>query len=116
MAYEGYRPFLGKRVSPELEALIQKLTKTFGPELRISPMEPEDSLTSTDGIIIEWFGRRPQDLFRRLGLEQNEIFGLVPWNWQILCQWGPTQVRGVQILCLDTPKKRLDYYSGFWYL
>lgn len=116
MANQVYRPFLGKQVSPELEALIQKLNKMFGAELRVSPVKPEDGIESTDGIIVEWFGRRPQDLFRRLELEQNEIFGLVPWNWQILCQWGPTLERDVQIRCLDTPKKRLDYVSGFWYL
>lgn len=115
MAYEGYRPVPGKPVSPELEALIQKLNKKFGAELRISPVEPEDGLESTDGIIIEWFGHRPQDLFRRLELEQNEIFGLAPWKWQILCSWGPTLEHGVRILCLDTPKKRLDYLCGFWY-
>jgi hypothetical protein len=115
MANQVYRPFLGKRVSPELEALIQKLNKMFGEELRISPVKPEDGIEPTDGIIIEWFGRVPKVLFRRLELEQNEIFGANQWNWQILCQWGPTQERGVQILCLDTPKKRLDCLWGFWY-
>jgi len=115
MAYQFYRPFPGKPVSPELEALIQKLNKMFGAELRVSPVKPEDGIESTDGIIVEWLGRRPHDLFRRLMGEQDKIFGPEPWKWQLLCQWGPTLERGIQILCLDTPKKRLDYLWGFWY-
>jgi hypothetical protein len=109
------RSFLGRRMSPELEALIQTLDKMFGAELRISPVPPDDGIEPTDGIIIEWFGRVPKVLFRRLELEQDKIFGPEPWKWQLLCQWGPTLERGVQILCLDTPKKRLDYLWGFWY-
>jgi hypothetical protein len=109
MAYEGYRPIPGKPLAPELEALIQKLKKTFGPELRIA------SDGSENGIIIDWFGRAPQALFRQLELEQTKIFGPDLWKWQILCSWGPTPERGVQILCLNTPKERLDHLPGFWY-
>jgi hypothetical protein len=86
----------------------------FGPELHISPVKPEDGIEPTDGIVIEWLGRRPQDIFRRLKLEQNEIFGADLSKWQILCPSGSTPERGVQIFCLDTPKKRLDCWWGFW--
>ena len=120
MAYQFYRPFPGKPVSPELEALIQTLNKMFGAELRVSPLEPEDvieldGIEPTDGIIIEWLGRRPHDLFRRLKEEEGKIFGADLWKWQIFGPWGPSQNRGVQILCLDTPTKRLKYPFGFWY-
>ncbi len=122
MAYEGYRPFRGKQVAPELEALIQTLNKKFGADLRVSPVKPEDGLEPTDGlkptdgIIIEWFGRAPQALFQELQREKVKIFGPDLWKWQILCPWGPTLKREVQILCLDTPKKRLDNIEpGFWY-
>ena len=116
MAYQFYRPFPGKPVSPELEALIHTLNKMFGSELRISPLKSEGGPGSTDGIIIEWFGRGPHGLFQRLMDEKDKIFGADLWKWQILCSWGPTLERGVQILCLDTPKKRLDHLEpGFWY-
>ena len=116
MAYPFYRPFPGRPVSPELEALIQTLNKMFGAELRVSPVEPEDGIESTDGISIEWVGRRPHDLFRRLMDEKDKIFGLDLWKWKIFGPWGPSQDRGVQILYLDTPKKRLDHLEpGFWY-
>ena len=115
MVSEFCRAFLGRQVSPELEEVIQTLKKKFGTELGISPVKPGDGIEPTDGIIVEWFGRAPLALFRELQDEQVEIFGPYLWNWQILCQWGPTLERGVQILCLDTPKKRLDYLCGFWY-
>ena len=120
MAYEGYQLFRGKPLSPELEALIQTLNKKFGVELRVSPAKPEASLEPTDsnidGIVIEWFGRAPQVLFQELQREQVKIFGPDLQKWQILCPWGPGLERGVQILCLDTPKKHLDNIEpGFWY-
>ncbi len=116
MANQLYRPFLGKPLSSDLEALLQKLHNMFGAELRVSLLKPEDGIASTDGIIVEWIGRRPHDLFRRLMEEKEKIFGIALWKWQIFGPWGPSLDRGVQILCLDTPKKRLDHIEpGFWY-
>lgn len=123
MAYGGNQQFRGKLMSPELEALIQTLNEMFGMELRVSPLTPEKPEASPeptnsiiDGIVIEWFGRTPQALFQELQSQQVKIFGLDLWKWQILCPWGPTLERGVQILCLDSPKKRLDNIEpGFWY-
>ena len=54
MAYQFYRPFPGKPVSPELEALIQTLNKMFGAELRVSPVEPEEGIESTDRHPCRW--------------------------------------------------------------
>jgi hypothetical protein len=115
MASKFSRSFPKNPVPLELDALTQKLHNKFGAGLRVSPVKLKEGMEPTDGIIIEWSGRRPHELFRQLMEEKDKIFGADLWKWQIFGPWGPSQDRGVQILYLDTPTKRLKTPAGFWY-
>jgi hypothetical protein len=101
----GANQFFAKSQTPQMQAVLQKLSEMFGPNLHFLP-------ESRGYLNFQVWNMTDDVLFQTLEERKDQLFGSEFHEFQILRPLGRSSERGVFLRYLD-PRLRSEYKGGF---